>query len=101
MAFKARYSAIAEIDLFEVISELSQFYPSTPKKFKTALKKSLSSITRNPYMYKTSPYNPDYRQFTISDYIVFYKVIESSKNTGYIEVYRILNGSRNIEQILG
>jgi plasmid stabilization system protein ParE len=100
MAYKARYSVIAEIDLFEVIGELSRFYPSTPKKFKSALKKALSNAKLNPYMYKASPYNPSYRQVTISDYIVFYKVIETSKNTGYIEVYRILNGSRNIEQIL-
>ena len=101
MAYKAKFSAIAEIDLFEVIGELSQFYPSTPKKFKTALKKTLSNIKLNPYMYKASPYNPDYRQFAIKDYIVLYKVIDTSVNTGYIEVYRILKGSRNIEQILG
>jgi len=100
MAYKTKFSAIAENDLFEVIGELVRFYPSTPKRFKSALKKALSNIKCNPHMYKVSPYNSNYRQFAVSDYIVLYKVIEASKNNGYIEVYRILHGSRNIEQIL-
>ena len=100
MVYKTRYTKIAEIDLFEVFDELSRFYPRTPKKFKSSLKKALSNIKLNPYMYKASPYNPDYRQFTISDYIVLYKVVEASIDIGYIEVYRILHGSRNIEQII-
>ena len=100
MAFKTRFSAIAEFDYFEIIEELLQFYPSTPKKFKSSLKKSLSNIKRNPYMYKISPYNSAYRQFTVSDYAVFYKVVEISKDVGNIEIYRVLHGSRNIEQII-
>jgi len=101
MAYKARFSAIAEGDLFEVIGELVRFYLSTPKNFKSALRKALSNTRHNPYMYKVSPYDSSYRQFAVSDYIVLYKVIEISKNNGYVEIYRILHGSRNIEQILG
>jgi len=100
MAFKARFSEIAELDYFEIIGELSKFYPSTPSKFKSSLKKSLSNIKRNPFMYKTSLYNSTYRQFAVSNYAVFYKVTEISKGVGDIEIYRILHGSRNIEQII-
>ncbi|MCL2392948.1 MAG: hypothetical protein FWC66_10165, partial [Oscillospiraceae bacterium] len=46
MAYKTKFSAIAENDLFEVIGELVRFYPSTPKRFKSALKKALSNIKR-------------------------------------------------------
>jgi len=100
MAYKARFSEVAELDYFELIGELSKFYPSTPSKFKSSLKKSLSNIKQNPFMYKTSPYSSAYRQFTVSNYTVFYKVTEISKGVGDIEIYRILHGSRNIEQII-
>ena len=100
MVYKTRFSDDAENDYNVIIRYLSQFYPSTPAKFKKALKKAFSALTGNPYMYGVCLYNPEYRRVPVSDYIVFYKVIEENETTGIVEIYRILHGSRDVEKIL-
>jgi len=60
LKFKACFSPHAKEDKIEIKSYLSKFYPNTPKRFTTALKKHVSNLKENPYMYPVYPENPDY-----------------------------------------
>jgi len=97
MQYKINYSDFAESDLIDISDYLSQFYPSTLDRFLKAYDKRISLLTENPYAFRICFYNPEYRQVPVSDYIVFYKVIEEIK---IVEIYRVLRSSRNIENII-
>ena len=92
------YTPIAKDELKEIIRYLSQFYPSTPVKFKKEMNKCLSVLESNPYLYKVYLNNPEYRQAPVSSYVVFYKISEENPKT--VKIYRILHSARNIERIL-
>jgi len=90
------YINSAKIDVAEIRSNLSRFYPSTPDKFLRALKKSIETLTDNPLLYPVYEWHSEYRKMPVLDYLVFYKVFEERQT---IEVHRILYGKRNIKAI--
>jgi plasmid stabilization system protein ParE len=70
---------------------LKQFYPGTPGKFLSSLKKQLRALADMPYMYPVWEDNPVYRKMLVQkNYLVFYKVKDEEKT---IEIHRILPGS--------
>ena len=94
---KIEYLKIAKLDVFEIQSNLSRFYPTTPGKFLKTLKKSIETLSDNPLLYPVYEFNPAYRKMLVLDYLVFYKVFEERQA---IEVHRILYAKRNIKEIL-
>jgi plasmid stabilization system protein ParE len=67
-----------ESDVYDIMEYLSQFYPSTPKKFKSALKKTFAVLKETPHSYRICQYNSKFRQATVGDYVIFYKITETS-----------------------
>jgi len=90
LKYTASYSDYAKEDKKEIKMYLSKFYPNTPKRFTTALKKHISNLHENPYMYPVYTENPDYRRMGVDNYIVLYQVFEETKK---IEIHRILRAS--------
>ena len=90
MKFKAVFSPHAKEDKNEIKRYLSKFYPMTPKRFTKDLRKHISNLKENPYMYPVYLENQDYRRLVVENYIVLYKVFEEVKE---IEVSRILRAS--------
>ena len=103
MKFKVRFSPHAKDDKIEIKSYLSKFYPTTPKRFTTALKKHISNLKENPYMYPVYCHptnaleNSDYRCMGVDNYIVFYRIFEEAEE---IEVSRILRASWDLPKYL-
>ena len=97
MKFKTSFSPHSKKDKVEIKSYLSRFYPTTPKRFTTALKKHVSNLKENPYMYPVYPENPDYRRMVVGNYIVLYKIFEELKK---IEISRILRASWDLPKHL-
>jgi plasmid stabilization system protein ParE len=97
MAYKIRPLESALEDMDSIITYLSQFYPNTPKKFKTALKRRFATLRRMPRLYPVYPDKPAYRKMLVNEYLVFYKIDEEDK---CIEIHRILHSSRDINQHL-
>ena len=62
----------------------------TPKRFTSKLKKYISNLRENPYMYPVYSENTDYRRMIIDNYIVLYKIFEDVKK---IKIFRILRAS--------
>jgi len=94
---KIEYLKSARLDVFEIRSNLSRFYPSTPVKFLKALKKSIETLDDNPLLYPVYEFNQAYHKMPVLDYLVFYKVFEERQT---IEIHRVLYGKRNIKEIL-
>jgi len=97
MKYKAVYLAPAMQDVSEIRNYLSQFYPNTPTKFLTALKKGIENICDNPYIYPAYEENLIYRKMVVLDYLVFYKAHESE---GIVEIHRVLHGMRGVKSFL-
>jgi addiction module RelE/StbE family toxin len=97
LKYNASFSILAKEDKNEIKRYLSQFYPETPKRFTTALKKHISILKENPYMYPIYPENPDYRRMVVDNYIVLYKIIDDEKK---IEIFRILRASWDLPKYL-
>jgi len=97
MKYKAVYLDPARRDVSEIQNYLSQFYPNTPKKFLTVLKKGIENICGNPLIYPEYEDNPAYRKMVVLDYLVFYKVFDQEK---IVEIHRVLYGMRDIRSHL-
>ena len=97
MKFKTYFSPHAKEDKIDIKSYLSKFYPTTPKRFITALKNHVSNLKENPYMYPVYPENPDYRRMVVDNYIVLYKILEKEKK---VEIIRILRASWDLPKYI-
>jgi len=93
MKYRAIYLDTAKHDVSEIRNYLSQFYPGTPNRFLTALKKGVENICDNPFICPVYEDNPAYRKMVVLDYLVFYKILDTDKA---IEIRRILHGMRDI-----
>jgi plasmid stabilization system protein ParE len=93
MPYTVVFLSLARDDKVKIKSYLKQFYPSTPKKFITALKDRISALRDSPYMCPIYTHNPAYRKMVVAKYLVFYKVNDERKT---IEIHRILPGSWDI-----
>jgi addiction module RelE/StbE family toxin len=97
LKYKANFTTLAKEDKNEIKIYLSGFYPDTPKRFTSLLKKHISGLKENPYTYPIYPENPDYRRMVVDNYIVLYKIIEESRK---IEISRILRASWDLPKYL-
>jgi addiction module RelE/StbE family toxin len=97
LKYSVKFLILAIEDKKEIKSYLSKFYPKTPKRFTTALKKHISNLIENPYMYPIYPEKPDYRRMIVDNYIVLYQIIEEEK---IIKIIRILRASWDLPKYL-
>jgi len=97
LIYNALFSISAKEDKNEIKRYLSQFYPETPRRFTTTLKKQIAQLKQNPYMYPVYQENSDYRRMIVDNYIVMYKIIEEEKK---IEISRILRASWDLPKYL-
>ena len=91
MGYKIDYHPLAEYDLIGIGDHLSQFYKSTLKNFMEDFEEKISYLKDMPRMGTTYR---SFRKLVISDYLVFYKVIEDEKR---IRIYRIIHGTQDSE----
>jgi len=86
------------VDDREIVrSYLSQFYPTTVKKFFKLLKSKTARLKSYPYSCPKYEDDPDYRVLVVGDYLVFYMVDEQNKT---VVVHRIFHGSQDITRNL-
>jgi plasmid stabilization system protein ParE len=95
MRYKLDMADSAEQDVQGTLTYLSQFYPSTPLRFKEILRKTYSNIKRHPYMYPECEDNTKYRRAVVGDYILLYTVAEEQK---LVKIYRVLRGSWDLPE---
>ena len=97
-AYRLQYLRLARQDARAALDYLARFYPSTPAKFKQALKKCENMLKTMPRLYATYEENPRYRRAFVLQYLVFFQIVEARKT---VEIYRILHGSQDISKFLG
>ena len=88
----------ANRDLYEIHEYLSEMGENAPKKFKSNYEKFIGQVSNMPFIFPQYAGKPNYRKAPIAyDYLAFYKVDKKRKT---VEIYRILNSKRNIENEL-
>jgi plasmid stabilization system protein ParE len=97
MGYTVRYRDIAKTDILGIKEWLAHFYPGTPGRFIEVLKRGVTNLQDNPYMYEAWQDNPVYRKMGIQDYLVFYTVDDTNKT---VSIHRVLHGARNIQEYL-
>ena len=96
MKYRPRFLQLAQDDLFQVIDYISEHSLKAADDFLDSLDERLSQICEFPKSCEVYRHNPTLRRLIIGSYLAFYEVDEENK---FIKVYRILHGSRNIDEI--
>jgi plasmid stabilization system protein ParE len=94
--YSVRLLGVAEDDLDEICEYLARFYPGTVERFLEDLEKSFYNAAHNPRMYQSYESNKEYRRIVVGNYLAFYKTDDNEKR---VDVYRILHGKRNIDNL--
>ena len=94
MLYRIVYLDSALLDYIAIIRYASQFYPSTPLKFKNALRKQLDSVRFNPRCCPRVEEFPQFRKLHVNQYLVFYTFDVAARQ---VVVHRIYHGSQNIQ----
>jgi toxin ParE1/3/4 len=97
MEYRIRYLPVSRQNLDDILKYLSGFYPGTPSRFVTELRRCIDNLRTQPLMYSVYADFPVYRHIPVGDYIVFFVVNESNKT---VEIHRILHGKQNVQRIL-
>ena len=97
MKYTVRFSPFAKEDKKEIKTYLSKFYPRTPQRFTVLLKKHITYLKDNPYVYSEYPENMNYRRMLVGNYVVLYKINDAEKQ---VDVYRILRASWDLLKYL-
>jgi len=97
LKYIVKFLSLAIEDKREIKAYLSRFYPETPKRFTASIKKHISNLKENPYIYPVYPENQNYRRMIVDNYIVLYRIIEEEKK---VDIIRILRASWDLPKYL-
>ena len=97
MQYKISYLDSALQDYFGILRYASQFYPSTPLKFKNALQRNLALVRFNPKCCPRVEDFPQFRKLNVNQYLVFYTIDEEAHQ---VVLHRIFHGSWDIQTLL-
>ena len=92
MAYKIKYKAYAERDIWEIASYLHDHSPEAAKNFLTEVKERIENLTEMPFAHPKIHSHQDYRKIIIGNYVIAYIVNE---NTHEITIMRVVHGKRN------
>jgi addiction module RelE/StbE family toxin len=95
MKYRVTFLDDAKQDTKDIAVYLSQFYPSTARNFTAKLKKQVSMLKGQPYMYQAYEDDPFFRRMIIDDYLLFYSVDEERH---IVDIHRIFHASRDISR---
>jgi len=88
----------ANIDFYEILEYLPEVSETAQKKFRESYDKFIERVSNMPFMFGKYEYNPKYRKASLEyDYLVLYNVDKRKK---VVEIHRILNSKRNIENLI-
>ncbi|GHV83749.1 hypothetical protein AGMMS50212_10890 [Spirochaetia bacterium] len=95
MPYKVKFLDAAVKAYDSIMTYLSQFYPSTPKSFRTALKKCEQNLKDNPYMYPVYDDRPIFRKAVVQKYILLYTVDDENY---LVKIHHIIPGVWDISK---
>jgi len=97
LKYSIKFLSLAIEDKKEIKVYLSKFYPDTSKRFTTALKKHISNLKENPYMYPVYFENQNYHRMIVDNYIILYRIIDEEKK---VDIIRILRAAWDLPKYL-
>lgn len=97
MSYKIKYLPLSVQDLQEIAQYLSHFYLKTAGRVLREMQQKIAQLSNMPERYAVYPFDPFYRKMVVDQYLVFYRV---NNSTHIVEIHRILRGSWNLPQYL-
>jgi len=94
--YDIKYMHCARSNLFEIEKNLDAKDTRLADKILQAINERIQSLQEMPMRYPKYPHNPRYRWTGTHNYMIFYKVVESS----VVEIHRILHSARDIESLM-
>ena len=101
MEYTIKYLPVAEKDLLEIISYISEILeaPKTALNFIDEVERKILELKANPYshhLYRPSkPIDTEYRLLRVKKYLVFYVVVDN-----IVEIHRIIYTKRDLSKII-
>lgn len=95
MANKFELNEFARADLKEIWAYFAEFNPTTADKFLRELAKKFQLLADNPKIGRAhDEFVLNLRSFPYKDYVIFY-----FPAAGGVEIYRVLHGAQDIENL--
>lgn len=89
------FSSFAESDIEDIFNYVAEFNVDSAQKFIKALMQKFKLLAENPQLGRSqSNLIFNLRGFPYKNYMIFYFPIEDG-----VEIYRVLHGARNIEDL--
>jgi toxin ParE1/3/4 len=94
---KLFFTPVAEADLGRILDYISETRPQTAVSVVRRIRDKCELIASHPEIGQRRPeFAGDYRSFPIQRWVVFYRIREDS-----VEIHRVLDGSRDLDSLLG
>lgn len=94
---KLLFTPRAKQDFREILDYIAQSRPLTASRVASRIREQCGKLRKFPEIGQQRPeYAGNYRSFTIQRWVVFYRVAND-----VVEIHRILDGVRDIDQLLG
>ncbi len=95
MANKFELTEPAKANLKEIWSYIAEYNPSSADKFLREFAKKFQLLAENPKLGKSrDDFILNLRSFSFKNYVIFYFSTENG-----VEIYRVLHGARNIDEL--
>ena len=92
---EVRFSPFAETDVEDIFSYFAQFSVGSSRKVLKELAQKFKLLAENPKIGRThDEFIINLRSFPYKNYVIFYFPIENG-----VEIYRVLHGARDIEDL--
>jgi plasmid stabilization system protein ParE len=95
--YKIKYMDETEGDLFAIATYLDEINSELAKNHLGKIKEHISKLDSMHSRFPKHRQRPQYRWCSVYNYMIFYKVVESTKT---VEIHRILHGARDIENLI-
>jgi len=94
---KLQFTPLALSDLDDILDYIARERPMTAVAVIRRIRQACEKIARFPEMGQRRPeFSAEYRSFPVERWVVFYRIVDDR-----VEVHRVLDGSRDIDSLMG
>ena len=91
------FTPLAESDIEQILDFIAEHRPSTAAAVVARIREKCQLIAHHPEIgQRCTEFPGDYHSSTLDRWVIFYRVTEDA-----VEIHRVLDGSRDIDHLMG
>ncbi|MFO7906573.1 MAG: type II toxin-antitoxin system RelE/ParE family toxin [Planctomycetota bacterium] len=91
------FTPLAESDIEQILDFIAEHRPSTAAAVVARIREKCQLVAHHPEIgHRRAEFPGDYHSSTLDRWVIFYRVTEDA-----VEIHRVLDGSRDIDHLMG